>query len=452
MKKKLLILITLTLLLGTVICISSCSSSLYDERGEEGYTVGIRFDAGGGRLKGREEVSIVELYHPDNISTAADGTEGIKILDPDDARRGDAARLKPDRTGYFLAGWYCERQEVTDADGNVSYTYSKKWDFEKDVFVVDPDKEYDPNEPAMTLYAAWIPYFNYEFYAKDENGNTVQIGEDKNEDGQIDPTKLINLNIPTWDIDSGEMDYKNFLSLDGKTFSAAYADEAMTQPLTATINAREQYVDYEKGIATTNTIKVYTEWMDGEWFKIYTAKQFVENSKLNGNYIICADLDFAKVRWKSTLSIGTFKGTICTENDQVFKFSNISAMQSGSNNNQGLFGVLGESATIQNISFENLTYTINTSTSLKLDTNFGTFAGQIVAGATVENVTVNGTLKIEGNLANNKPSQYEINKLVAIGSTEGIVSYDVQVSVADGLNVQEDPDDPNKLILEKGNQ
>ncbi len=426
MKRNIRILITLLLLLGTVICISSCSSSLYEQRGDEGYTVGIRFDAGGGRLKGREGVSIVELFNPANGDDGENGMKEIKILAPDDPRRGDGL-LKPDRTNYFLAGWYTERHEVANADGTVSYTYSGKWDFETDTVTVDPNKEYDPEEPVMTLYAAWIPYFTYEFYSVDENGKTALLGSDS----------LINLTLPAWDERSGEMDYNNFAKLSGKTFEAAYLDPAMTKPITGTINAEKEYVDYEKGIATTNTIKVYSTWMEGEWFKIHTAKQFADNSSPDGNYIICADLDFTGVTWDQLIATRTFNGKIRTEGDQAFKFSHITVKQrpSGNSTTRGLFGALGADAEIQNISFENVTYEINLSYKLNLDTFFGLFAGQADADATLNNVSINGQLHFVDQLVLNDPGAYTVGKLFGLGEIEGIDPSRITFTVEEGSNV-----------------
>ena len=63
----------------------------------------------------------------------------------------------------------------------------------------------------------------------------------------------------------GEVSYQhslgnNFLEVDGKTFEAAYLDEAMTEKIEQNIDGRERYVDYESGIASTTTVKIYIAW------------------------------------------------------------------------------------------------------------------------------------------------------------------------------------------------
>ncbi len=453
MKKKITILITALLLFGSVIALSSCAGSIFDEKGEEGYTVGIRFDAGDGSLKDRENASIVELYNPDK---AVNGE--IKIPDPEDeSLRGKDGAFKAKKLEHHFIGWYREKHEVVGEDGKVSYTYSGKWDFSKDTVKIDPDKKYDPNQPVMTLYAAYVPYFTCEFYAENESGEMELLTTVED---------ALNLEMPDWNTDTGTMSYNdlnNYYSklddahpLKSKTFDAAYLDAEMTQRINGVLDAEALYIDYEKGIATTDTIKIYTTWLDGKWFKIYTAKQFVANSSLDGNYIICADLDFSKQIWKTELSTGTFNGTIRTENDQQFKFSGITAKQSGTKPAQGLFGALGYDAVIENISFENLTYELNVAYPIKLPTYFGLLAGQRNTSedgkiAVLSNITVSGTVEIKGTYnPQNEESNYVINKLIALGSLDGIVASEVLVKVTGkDVTATEDSTDSNVIILQK---
>lgn len=379
--------------MGTVLCMASCSSSeivkaMQDAgAGQDGeaYTVAIRFDPNGGWLKGRGGVSIVEVYNAENGD--------FKIPDPaDEAKRGKDGLLRASKTDYFLAGWYREREEIgVDANGDPVYSYSGRWDFATDVVKVDPNKTYDPEEPVVTLYAAWVPYMTYEFYAIDAEGNS----------SLIESKKLITMQLPEWTPSGGAMDYNQFAERDGMTFEAAYFDAEKTQPIAngTKINAMD-YVDPETGLSSTSTIRIYSTWLDGEWFRIHTADQFLKNFRSNGHYIICADLDFQGKRWQTgdrLTSCNEFNGTICAEEGKTYKFANITASQTGlSNKTQwGLFGALGEDAVIRNISFENASLEINT--SLKCDgfTYFGLLAGKN-NGAALENVTVSGTLKFTG--------------------------------------------------------
>ena len=49
-------------------------------------------------------------------------------------------------------------------DGKAEVVYGSKWDFEKDTLSVAANKAYSASEPVLTLYAAWVPMFEIEFY------------------------------------------------------------------------------------------------------------------------------------------------------------------------------------------------------------------------------------------------------------------------------------------------
>ena len=102
-----------------------------------------------------------------------DGYVEIPLITPDDEARGNDA-FKVSKSGQFLAGWYAECSENgKDEDGNTLYTYGEKWDFEDDTLEVVVDKEYSSENPVITLYAAWVPMFEIEFY---EFGSEELIG------------------------------------------------------------------------------------------------------------------------------------------------------------------------------------------------------------------------------------------------------------------------------------
>ena len=217
------------------------------------------------------------------------------------------------KTDYFLAGWYKEKTPRVGENGEPlddfgvptsssgrpqGYVYSGKWDFEKDKLEIDPSKSYTSSESVLTLYAAWVPYFNFEFYAQNSDKSAFEL---------IDTYQMISVNVPEWNKDTGRIDMFKFPEIEGKTFDSAYLSEDMTEAVTGVISGS---VDYEKGITTTSTVKIYTKWLEGAWYKIYTAKQFYDNSRVAGNYIICADLDFSSTTWSPTLTKGAFTGTI----------------------------------------------------------------------------------------------------------------------------------------------
>ncbi|MBQ9785153.1 MAG: hypothetical protein IJW29_06600 [Clostridia bacterium] len=434
MNRKITMLISAVLLLVTVLCMASCSVSEIEKAMEEAgagqdgaeYTVSIRFDPNGGWLKGRDGVSIIEVYNAENGD--------FKIPDPaDESKRGKDGLLRPSRTDYFLAGWYREREQIgTDENGEPIYTYSGKWDFENDEVKVDSNKAYSPDEPVMTLYAAWIPYMTYEFYAVDDAGN-IEL---------IDTKSLVNLQLPEWSQSSGKMDYNQFVTREGMTFEAAYADPECKIPFAegATIRGSE-YVDYETGTAHTSTVRVYSTWREGTWYKIHTADQFLKNFQADGHYIICADLDFKNKRWQTTdrtTSCDEFIGTIEGENGVTYKLSNITTAQGTVTNKTqwGLFGALGADSVIKNIQFENVTFTINTSQKCDGFTYFGLLAGRN-NGATLESVAISGTLSFTGvyNPLNLGSEKCTFGKLFGIGDAAGIDMSGITYTTAENIGV-----------------
>ena len=445
MKRQLKISITALLLILLAVGICSCKQwePPYPSLDEEGYTVSIRFDAGEGKMKGRNDVAVVEVFNLDGVDTLPNGQKQIKLLEPEDPRRGDGI-IRVEHANHFLIGWYSERHEVIAPDGTVSYEYSGKWDFSKDTVVLDPNKQYTSNEPVLTLYAAWAPYFEYEFYAQNDTGDFDLVG-----------TKaLIDLSIPQWNQKSGKMDYFNFLTISGKTFEGAYADREMTTPITDAIRASEAYIDFEKGTATSANIKVYTTWLEGTWYKIDTAEQFYKNSSPSGNYFICADLDFSDVVWATALSNNIFRGTIKSIDGQTYKFSNIKAQQGNSMAAQGgIFGGLDATAAIENITFENVSYTTNASGRTNQNITIGLLAGIVNEGATLTNVTVSGELIIGASFNPLNIERYTIGYLFGKGSVAGIDHSGITCTVGEGIEIDVTlvPEDGTVILSEKTN-
>ena len=249
------------LLIATAMSLAACGpKSIYDSLADDGFAVRVRFDAGGAFVNNTQNVEIVEAYKAEDAITTSDGKVGIPLLDPADPLRGEAVfkLAKVDGTyNYFQIGWYRERTPVLDAEGNAldvfgekiseskreaAYTYSGKWDFDKDV--VDPDALADGE---MTLYAAWAPFFTYEFYAQNESGTFEKIGS----------KQKLTLKIPTVSASSGRVSMNDFPKVSGKTFAAAYLDEALTEEILKDIDGRKLFVNAENGTALQTAVKIY---------------------------------------------------------------------------------------------------------------------------------------------------------------------------------------------------
>lgn len=368
MKKKhhllapLLGAVLLTLLL---LSLASCANfgPPWDKMDGEGYTVSVRFDANGGLFAGTEKVTVVDVFNPlDN--------DAVYLLPPDDPRRGDGNAFEVSRTGYFFAGWYRERHE---AEGTT--TYGGKWNFDEDTLSVSGEGA-TSEVPVLTLYAAWIPYPTFEIYAKDSSGNWVKT----------DTVTDLSLTVPAWDEKTGKLNMGSFPKREKHTLWNVYTDPECTQVAEGTYFGT---FDEETATPTVSVIPLYTEWREGDWYRIYDADQWLSLAGASRSYSVMADIDFEGFLWPPTFTKANFSGTV-EGNGHVFR--NISLhLGDNSQTNNGLFGTLSEKARIQNLALENVTVTLAAG-SRKAGATFGLLCGGAAEGCALDGVTVSGKL------------------------------------------------------------
>lgn len=400
-------------------CFTACSKwdTPYKTLDKSGYTVSVRFDANGGSFAGSpEEVYVIDVFNINNMKEDADGNRTTPLISPDDPVREDKA-FGISKNGYYFAGWYSSRTPRVDDQGNAldeygvqtvisgknqGYTYAGRWDFDKDLLKVDPSEIPESSEKnVLTLYAAWIPYTVYEIYTPDENGN-YSLSE---------TVSAIELKLPEWNEKTGKLTLGKFPEIKGKTLDKIYYDKECTQEVTGAVKGE---VDYESGTSLTQSVKLYTTWRDGDWYRITQADQLYKINDLEGHYIIAADLDFSRKMWPSAFTTGAFKGSITSVDGNIYKISNVSVVQNNgiSTMTGGLFGKLDASASITNVTFENISYTIS-SGSNKTDATFGLLAGTVASETNLENVSVSGKLVIEDSCY--APNNYIIGLLFGRG-------------------------------------
>ena len=381
MNLKIKALLTACLLLVTLTFVTGCAEEVnpYEVNDAESYNVSVRYDANGGIFTTNTSV-IVDSYNVYELSAGSDGNVEIALRSPDDSRRGNDA-FAAVNNGYFLAGWYTERTE--QADG--SYTYGGLWDFEADRLAVNAAEAHSAAEPVVTLYAAWVPLFEIEFYALDSG--------DYLDSFTFNPTTVVELKLPEWDEETGAIEMYHFPNRSGYTYSGAYYDAAGSEPVETETLAHTGVIDYETGTAQDYSMKLYVEWTEGEWYHIYNVEQFLDNASVNGNYVIHEDLDFAGEIWPTSLMYGSFAGSI-QGNGHTFK--NIEVIQTNNSKvNAGMFGSLTETAALSDLTFENVTFTIQAGTRV-VGTSFGLLAGTISGDASFDNVQiVSSTLQID---------------------------------------------------------
>ena len=352
MKKRLFSIICVALLAALSVSLAACGvADVYGDLAQDGYSVKVRFEPCGAVVNETQNVTIVEVYNKDDIVTVG-GKSGIKLLAPDDQRRGDATfklAMNDGENNYFSPGWYRERTLRVDENGEAldaygipcsvsgreqGYVYSGRWDFERDL--VDPESLEDGE---LTLYAAWIPFFNYEIYTVGASG----------ESELLKTVNKLDFTFPEWNARTGKIKMNDMPKESGKTFLAAYSDPELTQRLFEAIDGDGSFVDVERGIALETVVKIYTTWLEGEYIKIFDAEQFVEElaDAPDGNFILGADIDLSEVDWRSELFEVTFTGVLRGEGHSICnaQYANGEPIM----NAEELFMALGDGAVILDV-------------------------------------------------------------------------------------------------------
>lgn len=426
MMKKLKICL---LLLGvSVLCCGAAACAELNEieqLEQEGYVVTVSYDSNGGAFMGRDGIMIVDMFDPSQYEEDEDGNVNIKLVDPTDQDRpsGSDSPITLTRTGYFLAGWYKTRTIVTDESGAPvdesgapleetedgtyvlagtqtvgypAYTYADPWDFTQDVLTVSASGTY-----SLTLYAGWVPYFEFRYFYE-EDGEWVQYGvtdfdyKTTNAAGS-DSADRDTIWIPRWD--DGAMNYQHnyadnsrfrFPEREGYTFDAAYTDEACTRQIEDSFE-HVGTVDYDTGTAEGRVQNIYVKFVEGTRYRIENAGQLAAHGDADGWYEILADLDFGigEAAWPAALSNNSFTGRFYSTEGQHYTIRNVTVTHNSRNAQYGgLFGQVAEGAVIRDVSFAKVTLDIVNAGQRLRDLMFGVFAGNICAGAQIENVTL----------------------------------------------------------------
>lgn len=280
MKHKLKILFTVLLVVLTLAVLAGCKAEQdqYAINDKNGYTVSVQYHTNGGQFASGTYV-LTDSY---NVS----GKTELMLLDPNDSRRSEPKLAQ--NNGYFLAGWYTERTDTgkTDEKGNPIYSYSGYWDFEKDVLSLEAGKSYSAGEPVLKLYAAWVPNFSFEIYDL-KTGELV-------DSVLIDPTDAeeLELELSTWDKSTGRLSKKDIPVKDNHTFNGLYLDAEGTQKVEEASLMHAGKLDLETATATDPAMKLYVDYMEGNFVAVYTAEDLLDKLSSGKDVIIMEDLDF----------------------------------------------------------------------------------------------------------------------------------------------------------------
>ena len=393
MNYRLKAILAVIVLLVSVMLLASCdtANTPYDKYDGEGYTVSVKYDANGGSFTTNTTV-IVDTVSIESLPTGADGMKKLPLIAPDDSVRGSGNSFTAKKSGYFLAGWYTGRELVVDDNGNAldiygnvasesgndpAYTYSGAWDFRNDRYSLDPNKTYSASEPVLTLYAAWVPEFSFDFYTEDGATLIDRV--------VFDPTKISSIKLPEWDAKTGKLNHNDVPALSGKTFESLSLSVGGAAYDGAKLDHTGEFHPDDASFRD-QSMKIYVKYMDGEWFKISTAQQLAANASASGCYIIEADLDFTGVAWPSAFG-GFFDGTIVGGGHKI---TGINVRQTSYKNHNGIFGQIAAGASITDLTIEGATLSIEKGMKFTggNGTTFGLLAGNISADADVSGVSI----------------------------------------------------------------
>ena len=439
MKKILRAALVSVMLLSIALFAAACSSEStpYDQNDAAGFTVSIRYDANGGFFATSTSI-IMDSYNLSGMTPGATGQVSLGLLAPEDSRRGSSDTFQATNNGYFLEGWYTERIESTDEAGNTVYTYANKWDFNSDVLELDPNKTYTSAEPVLTLYACWVPMFEIQFVDMDTEevlGNYT-----------FNPYTTTEIQVPQWSQQTGTMEMYRFPEKKECTFQAAYYDAEGTQPATDVVVHTGKIL--ENGTAEGNVMKLYVDYMDGQWYHIYNAEQLKKNANPSGHYILEADLDFADETWPAIFATGSFSGSI-EGNGHTIRNVNFKQTKMDAEN-CGLFGTLQSGCVIENVTFENVTFTIEK--GFNRAANYGLLAGSIYEGATLRGVQIKNSTLLINSGARFASSDYAIGLVCGAGKADLLETAEISFEMT-GKNPEKYTitldDDGNSLIVKE---
>ena len=375
-------LVFLCLLLTAVLLLATgCADtkSPYEINDAENYTVSVKFDANGGAFTTNTAV-IMDSFNLSQTQKDGEGMAQIALIPPESEARGKN-KFEAVNNGHFFAGWYQECTVTEGENGEKKYNYSGKWDFENQTLAVDPNKEYSSKDPVMTLYAAWIPLFEIEYYAKDSDEVLATVSYDLTRDGEIV--------LPVWNQETGALDMNSIPAREGYTFEALYLDKAGNQKVENPTLAHSGVINYENATAENAKMKLYVEWREGQWYRISNADQLIANANMNGSYEILADLDFTDKTWPAAFMYGSFTGTIEGYNHTISNV--VFEHRDQERTAAGLFGELKDTAKISDLTFTDVEFTLNVYVR-KPDSSFGLLAGNLSSDAQITGLQIRNSM------------------------------------------------------------
>ncbi len=249
------------------------------------------------------------------------------------------ATKAPILAGYRIVGYFVKDEQGTE----------RQWNFATDRVTGD-----------MTLYVKWKPDYNVRVVYGD-NGEHSYVLKVTSEDYKMSAFREVE-----WE---------------GHTFYGFYTDPEFQNPITFpyTVPVSDE----------TPTVTVYAKYIEGKFSIIRKAADFGKSIKAGLNYYIDADIDLTGIKMTvGDVYTGKFIG-----NGHTIKGLTVTRKQGKLDTAYGLFCEIAKTAVFENITFEDLSVSVELDNDLNGQINYlGTFAGLVRSEATFTNVSITGGL------------------------------------------------------------
>ena len=283
------------------------------------------------------------------------------------------------RDKYVFTGWYTT-PECNESD---------KWDFSKQTL----------NQEQLTLYAGWKKAILYTYTIYYMEGNEqIQLG--------------------SYEVKAGEVfdDWRNYGNKRADHTCVGYfTDSACTTAW--------DFKTVHPGGEVDTDIAVYVKHIPGVW-KIANSYETLKSAINSGNVYLTADIDCGGEELDLS---GTFNAVF---QGNGYTVSNFVVPQSGSALAPScfLFQTLGEKADIQNVRFENVTYSFMNVREGAQMKKVAALAGSASNSAKITNVTISGTIKttLEGDFPRLNEAVYDEESAPTVTDFSATITIDKQ--------------------------
>lgn len=394
-KILLLPLVVVTLALLSVLGFIGCSNNGLSENSliNMGYTIAVNYDYNGGNVRGASSARI-RLMPNSPIPKPKQGSGSTILI--------------PGRPGYSFR-YFCVAE--TDEDGelrkdeNGDLIPGKIWDFDND--------RVGEGSYEITLIAQW--WQNYRIQ--------LHYGTDYSEETSIDVTRDIDgepIAVPqaSFNVFAGEeADYK---------IAAYYRDSEEQERMDITESYKFEKHEFEAS-SDGITIEVWAKSVPVAFNVVNKAADFTkfEYSRSSDIYLN-ADIDMNDLYDKTTLEFNfndilAFGGKFYGNGHTIRNYRQTYTPLGTFDNKLGIFKTIDEGADIRDVTFENVSLTLNLSNPKMQEYTIGMIAGLIRSGATLTNVSVSGTLEYKATAG------YDLNR-ITVGDMFGEKQSDVTLT------------------------